>query len=94
MLTKDEARELLGMEPCAEGGDIYKVTISDVFVHGDEDPAEVTSALMSGTGDMNFDMGMGEDPDDPRMMKSRLRTGPRAVPAPRSTKSAPPTWPG
>ena len=48
LLTKDEARELLGMEPCAEGGDIYKVTISDVFVHGDEDPAEVTSALMSG----------------------------------------------
>ena len=66
LLTKDEARELLGMEPCAEGGDIYKVTISDVFVHGDEDPAEVTSALMSGPdAGLGFDMGMDEDPDDP-----------------------------
>lgn len=66
LLTKDEARELLGMEPCAEGGDIYKVTISDVFVHGDEDPAEVTSALMGGAGDgMDFDMSAEDDPDDP-----------------------------
>lgn len=27
ILTKDEARELLGMEPCKTGGDCFKITI-------------------------------------------------------------------
>ncbi len=46
LLTKDEARELLGMEPCSVGGDIFKITISDVFVGVDDNPADVTAALM------------------------------------------------
>lgn len=47
LLTKDEARELLGMEPCETGGDVYKITISDVFIGKNDDPAQVTYDLMA-----------------------------------------------
>lgn len=43
LLTKDEARELLGMEPCKTGGDCFKITISDMFIGSNDDPAEVTT---------------------------------------------------
>lgn len=46
LLTKDEARELLGMEPCKTGGDCFKITISDMFIGSNDDPAEVTTDLM------------------------------------------------
>nr|DAZ28729.1 MAG TPA: portal protein [Caudoviricetes sp.] len=44
LLTKDEAREKLGMPPCKVGGDVYKTQFSDVYVHEDDDPAEVSTA--------------------------------------------------
>lgn len=50
-LTKDEARELLGMEPCKTGGDCFKITISDMFIGSNDDPAEVTTDLMQESTD-------------------------------------------
>lgn len=44
LLTKDEAREKLGMPPAPVGGDVYKTTFSDVFVHEDDDPAALSVA--------------------------------------------------
>ena len=60
IITKNEARELIGYEP-ADNGDVYKITMSDLFVSQDDDPAEVVSALMQDTGDM----GGWDDPTDP-----------------------------
>lgn len=51
LLTKDEARELLGMEPCKTGGDCFKITISDMFIGSNDDPAEVTTDLMQESTD-------------------------------------------
>ena len=51
-LTKDEARELLGMEPCKTGGDCFKITISDMFIGSNDDPAEVTTDLMQESTDV------------------------------------------
>ena len=42
LLTKDEAREKLGMPPAKVGGDVYKTQFSDVYVHEDDDPAEIS----------------------------------------------------
>ena len=50
-MTKDEARELLGMEPCKTGGDCFKITISDMFIGSNDDPAEVTTDLMQESTD-------------------------------------------
>lgn len=47
LLTKDEARELLGMEPCKTGGNVYKITISDMFIGENDDPSQVTYDLMA-----------------------------------------------
>ena len=47
LLTKDEARELLGQEPCKMGGNVYKTTLSDIFLHDTEDPAEISSDLLA-----------------------------------------------
>ena len=47
LLTKDEARELLGQEPCKMGGDVYKTTLSDIFLHDTEDPAEISADLLA-----------------------------------------------
>lgn len=52
LLTKDEARELLGMEPCKTGGDCFKITISDMFIGSNDDPAEVTTDLMQESTDV------------------------------------------
>lgn len=51
LLTKDEARELLGMEPCKTGGDCFKITISDMFIGSNDDPAEVTTDMMQESTD-------------------------------------------
>lgn len=50
ILTKDEARELLGMEPCRTGGNVFKTTMSDIYVHDTEDPADVSSELLAEPG--------------------------------------------
>lgn len=44
LLTKDEAREKLGMPPAKVGGDVYKTQFSDVYIHEDDDPAEISTA--------------------------------------------------
>ena len=44
LLTKDEAREKLGMPPAPVGGNVYKTTFSDVFVRDDDDPAALSVA--------------------------------------------------
>lgn len=60
LLTKDEARELLGMEPCKTGGDCFKITISDMFIGSNDDPAEVTTDLMQESTD-EFEVTDDED---------------------------------
>ena len=47
LLTKNEARELIGQEPCRTGGDVYKTTLSDIFLHDTEDPAEISADLLA-----------------------------------------------
>lgn len=44
LLTKDEAREKLGMPPAAVGGDVYKTQFSDIYMRADDDPAELSVA--------------------------------------------------
>ena len=44
LLTKDEAREKLGMPPAKVGGGVYKTQFSDVYIHEDDDPAEISTA--------------------------------------------------
>ena len=44
LLSKDEARELLGYEPALHGN-VYKVSVSDMFISEDDDPAEVMAEL-------------------------------------------------
>lgn len=43
LLTKNEARELLGVEP-AKNGDIFKMNFADLYLQEDEDPVAVSSA--------------------------------------------------
>lgn len=43
LLTKNEAREKLGLEP-AKNGEIYKMNFADLFLQTDEDPVAVSSA--------------------------------------------------
>lgn len=44
LLTKDEAREKLGMPPAKVGGDVYKTQFSDIYMREDDDPAELSTA--------------------------------------------------
>lgn len=44
LLTKNEARGLLDL-PDTEGGDVFKVSVNDVFLHEGDDPVAVTQAL-------------------------------------------------
>lgn len=44
LLTKDEAREKMGLPPAPMGGNVYKTTFSDVFVRDDDDPAALSVA--------------------------------------------------
>lgn len=39
------------MEPCKTGGDCFKITISDMFIGSNDDPAEVTTDLMQESTD-------------------------------------------
>ena len=43
LLTKNEARKKLGLEP-AKNGEIYKMNFADLFLQTDEDPVAVSSA--------------------------------------------------
>lgn len=45
LLTKNEARELLDM-PDTEGGDVFKVSLNDLFLSETDDPAEVTQTML------------------------------------------------
>lgn len=44
LLTKDEAREKLGMPPARVGGDVYKTQFSDIYMREDDDPAALSTA--------------------------------------------------
>ncbi len=50
LLTKDEAREKLGMPPCSVGGDVYKTQFSDVYMSAFDDPVEMSASLMAEDG--------------------------------------------
>lgn len=43
LLTKNEAREKLDLEPAGKG-DVYKMNFADLYIGEDEDPAELSSA--------------------------------------------------
>lgn len=43
LITKDEAREKLDMEP-AKKGNVYKMNFADLYIGEDEDPVELSSA--------------------------------------------------
>lgn len=67
LLTKNEAREKLGMEP-AKNGDIYKMNFADLFLDETEDPVEVSSAsanLQFAEGDLPLDEGRNQIEIDP-----------------------------
>ena len=57
LITKNEARYLLDLDD-AEGGDVYKVSINDLFLDDTDDPAELTQSLL-------------EDPSAPEQKKAR-----------------------
>ena len=45
LLTKNEARGLLDM-PGVDGGDVYKTSITDLFLRESDDPAKVSQAIL------------------------------------------------
>ena len=45
LITKNEARRLIDL-PDTEGGDVFKVSINDLFLNETDDPAEVTQSLV------------------------------------------------
>ena len=45
LITKNEARELLDL-PDVDGGDVYKVSINDLFLNETDDPAELSQTMM------------------------------------------------
>ena len=53
LLTKDEAREKLGMPAASVGGDVYKTQFSDIYMRADDDPA----ALSTATANLQFAEG-------------------------------------
>lgn len=48
LITKNEARELLDL-PDTKGGNVFKVSINDLFLTESDDPAEVTQAMFQDT---------------------------------------------
>ena len=46
LLMRNEARRLLDL-PDVEGGNVFRVSVNDLFMSEDEDPAKVTQALLS-----------------------------------------------
>lgn len=59
LLTKNESRELLGIE-AVEHGDIFRLGYSDLYIGLDEDPAKVTTRMM----DMQYSNTYGSDEED------------------------------
>ena len=45
LLTKNEARELLDL-PAVEGGDVFKISVNDLFLDESDDPVAVTQAML------------------------------------------------
>ena len=45
LLTRNEARRLINM-PDVEGGDVYRISINDLFLSEGEDPAGITQAML------------------------------------------------
>ena len=45
LITKNEARELLDL-PDTKGGDVFKVSINDLFLNETDDPAELSQSMM------------------------------------------------
>lgn len=44
LITRNEARELMDM-PDVEGGDVYKISINDLFLNENDNPVEISEAL-------------------------------------------------
>ena len=66
LLTKNEARELLDL-PDTEGGDVFKVSVNDLFLNEGDDPAAVTQAMFQ------EDTIIPMDTIDSKGIKSRRR---------------------
>lgn len=45
LITKNEARELMDL-PAVEGGDVFKIGINDLFLGIEDDPVEISMALL------------------------------------------------
>lgn len=56
LLMRNEARQLLDL-PDVEGGDVFRVSVNDLFMNEDEDPAKVTKSLMFGTSETGNSYG-------------------------------------
>ena len=50
ILTKDESRKLIGFPPCKTGGNVFKTTMADIYLRDTEDPAEMSSDLLTDPG--------------------------------------------
>ena len=66
LITKNEARELLDL-PDTKGGDVFKVSINDLFLTESDDPAAVTQAMFQ------EDIIQPVDMPDAKGIKSRRR---------------------
>lgn len=66
LITKNEARELLDL-PDTEGGNVFKVSINDLFLTESDDPAAVTQAMFQ------EDIIQPVDMPDAKGIKSRRR---------------------
>lgn len=66
LITKNEARELLDL-PDTKGGDVFKVSINDLFLTESDDPAAVTQAMLQ------EDIIQPVDMPDAKGIKSRRR---------------------
>lgn len=49
LITKNEARRLLDLDD-VEGGDVFKVSINDLFLNESDDPAELSQSMLEDTG--------------------------------------------
>jgi len=56
LLTKNEARELLNQPPC-EHGDVYKTSLSDMFLSENDDPVQAMNDMLAdSTGEGDFEV--------------------------------------
>lgn len=72
LITKNEARELLDL-PDTKGGDVFKVSINDLFLTESDDPAAVTQAMFQEDTIQPVDM------PDAKGIKSRRRVNVSAM---------------